>query len=226
MAELYHYGTKRHSGRYPWGSGNRPFQREVDSKDSRKIANELYSTGIKKEPIITKNVQNAVRETNAHMYGLEHRLKTLNSIDRKIQTDSIEKSVSLKDSANNIKDVVRYTTISSNNDFVKNYNTFKAYLELRGYTEERCRNYFEMYKEGKVKHKSVQSVFSDPEGYLFEVQFQTKESQEAKDKKVPIYEERRKPGLSKKREEQLEAMMIDLAEKVPYPKDISKIKSH
>ena len=83
-----------------------------------------------------------------------------------------------------------------------------------------------MYKEGKVKHKSVQSVFSDPSGYLFEVQFQTPKSQEAKDKKVPIYEERRKPGLDKKRQEELEQMMVDLAEKVPYPKNIEKIKSH
>lgn len=26
--ELYHYGTKRHSGRYPWGSGEHPYQHE------------------------------------------------------------------------------------------------------------------------------------------------------------------------------------------------------
>ncbi len=25
--ELYHFGTKGHSGRYPWGSGGRPYQR-------------------------------------------------------------------------------------------------------------------------------------------------------------------------------------------------------
>ena len=25
--ELYHYGTPRHSGRYPWGSGENPYQR-------------------------------------------------------------------------------------------------------------------------------------------------------------------------------------------------------
>lgn len=25
-SEIYHYGTPRHSGRYPWGSGERPFQ--------------------------------------------------------------------------------------------------------------------------------------------------------------------------------------------------------
>lgn len=26
--EIYHYGTKRHSGRYPYGSGNRPHQHD------------------------------------------------------------------------------------------------------------------------------------------------------------------------------------------------------
>lgn len=30
MDELYHYGTPRHSGRYPYGSGERPFQGEQD----------------------------------------------------------------------------------------------------------------------------------------------------------------------------------------------------
>ena len=28
--ELYHYGTPRHSGRYPWGSGENPYQRNQD----------------------------------------------------------------------------------------------------------------------------------------------------------------------------------------------------
>ena len=27
---LEHYGTKRHSGRYPWGSGENPYQRTKD----------------------------------------------------------------------------------------------------------------------------------------------------------------------------------------------------
>ena len=26
--KLYHYGTKRHSGRYPWGSGENPYQHD------------------------------------------------------------------------------------------------------------------------------------------------------------------------------------------------------
>ena len=28
--ELEHYGTPRHSGRYPWGSGDNPYQRYAD----------------------------------------------------------------------------------------------------------------------------------------------------------------------------------------------------
>ena len=30
--ELYHYGTPRHSGRYPWGSGENPYQGDWDFK--------------------------------------------------------------------------------------------------------------------------------------------------------------------------------------------------
>ena len=28
--DLKHYGTPRHSGRYPWGSGDEPYQRSMD----------------------------------------------------------------------------------------------------------------------------------------------------------------------------------------------------
>lgn len=34
--ELYHYGTKRHSGRYPWGSGERPFQGDPQKAAARR----------------------------------------------------------------------------------------------------------------------------------------------------------------------------------------------
>ena len=31
---LMHYGTPRHSGRYPWGSGENPYQRNGDFYES------------------------------------------------------------------------------------------------------------------------------------------------------------------------------------------------
>lgn len=36
MADLMHYGTKRHSGRYPWGSGDDPYQHESSFLSSYK----------------------------------------------------------------------------------------------------------------------------------------------------------------------------------------------
>lgn len=96
----------------------------------------------------------------------------------------------------------------------------------KGYTEVRCKNNFTAYNEGKVKHKSVQSVFEDKDGYLFEVQFQTPESQRAKNKKTPLYEERRRSDISKERATELENKMTKLMDPVPTPDDIDKIKSY
>jgi hypothetical protein len=160
------------------------------------------------------------------MYGLDHKLKTKESIRRKIDTDAKEKGQTLFESAMDIKDAVRYTTISSDKIFVDSYNKVKEELESKGYKEVRCKNYFDLYRQGKVKHKSVQSVFQDPDGYKFEVQFQTPSSQLAKDKKVPLYEEVRKLGVSKERRLELEKSMEELAKGVSNPKDIYKIKSH
>ena len=44
MSELMHYGTPRHSGRYPWGSGENPYQHESDFLNSyRKLSDQGLS---------------------------------------------------------------------------------------------------------------------------------------------------------------------------------------
>jgi len=194
--------------------------------NSKMLAEKLYSEAKIREPGITKDVTAAIKNAGGSAYGLEHRLKTPESIQRKIDTDSEEKSISVSNAAMGMKDLVRYTMLSKDDSFVGAYENFKTSMRDKGYTEKRCRNYFELYKEGKAKHKSVQSVFETADGYLFEVQFQTPSSQAAKNKKIPIYEERRKSGLSKSRQLELEKQMEQLADEVAEPKNISRIKSH
>ena len=46
---LVHYGTKRHSGRYPWGSGDSPYQR---SGDFLSRVDELKKTGKKEREVL------------------------------------------------------------------------------------------------------------------------------------------------------------------------------
>lgn len=190
------------------------------------LANKLYKKAASAEPKITSDVVSSVKMTGNKMYGLEHRLKQPTSLAGKIGADAKENKSSFKDAADSIKDSIRYTAILKDDNYVKSYKSIKERLESIGYKEMRCRNYFQQYREGKVMHKSVQSVFSDKNGNKFEFQFQTPSSQAAKDLKVPIYEKRRKTGLSKERQRQLESDMRDLAEQVKDPKDVMKIKSH
>lgn len=46
--ELMHYGTKRHSGRYPWGSGENPYQ---DSRNFLGVESELRKDGLSEKEI-------------------------------------------------------------------------------------------------------------------------------------------------------------------------------
>ena len=201
--DIYHHGILGQR----WGKRNGP----PYPLNSDTLSKKIYEDAVKREPGITKDVKQSVHKSGADIYGLEHRLKTKDSIKRKIETDSKEKGITISNAGQNIKDAVRYTAITSDNNFVKAYNTIKETLENKGYKEFRCKNYFDEYRK---------------DGYPYEIQFQTPSSQDAKNKKIPIYEERRKPGLSAKRKSELEKQMIDLAENVSTPKDIYTIKTH
>lgn len=190
------------------------------------LASKVYTEASKRIATISNDVISSAEKSGSKMYGLEHRQKTKDSILRKISKNAIEDSVPFEVAAKDIKDAIRFTTISGEKDFVDNYFSFKKEMSNKGYEELRCKNYFQMFAEGKVKHKSVQSTFGTKDGYRFEVQFQTPASQDAKDKKVPLYEEVRKVGIDPNRKKELERLMEQLALNVDDPVGIDKIRSH
>ena len=189
-------------------------------------ADKLFKKALKVEPIITKDVVSAVEKSGGSMYGLENRIKQPTSIAAKIGQDAREEDISVSQAAKEIKDVIRYTSITNDAKFVKSYQDVKAYLESEGYSEATCKNYFTLYRDGKSRHKAVQCVYLDPVGNRFELQFHTPASQAAKELKIPIYEARRKSGLSKERQNELEKQMTELAEQVSDPKGVFSIQSH
>lgn len=197
----------------------------IDSIQCSILATKKFNEASKIEPKITKDVVNSVKLSGCKMYGLENRLKQPTSMAGKIGSDSKEKQISFEDASKGIKDAIRYTAISDDRNFVKNYNSIKNNLTKNGYIETRCKNYFDMYNNGESMHKAVQCVYSDKNGYLFELQFQTLSSQAAKEIKLPLYEERRKSGISDQRAIELESKMRDLAEHVNDPPNISSIKN-
>lgn len=201
----------------------------LNSREAMKcisIANRLFDAASTIEPRTTMDVLSSVVQSGSKMFGLENRLKQPESLASKIGQEATERNISFEEASHSIKDSIRYTAISSNSNFVKSYDRIKEKLKALGYTEIRCRNYFEQYREGKVQHKSVQSVFKDADGNLFELQFQTPSSQAAKEMKIPLYEERRASGVSEARKAELEMQMHDLAERVEDPKGIELIRSY
>ena len=122
--ELYHYGIPRRSGRYPWGSGDRPFQ-------GASAALSVYNTAAIKEKTITPDIKESAKESNSKLFGLENRLKSLESIERKINKKEIENGKTEKEAAESIHDSVRYTTISDTKNFVSSYEKFKNSMEKK-----------------------------------------------------------------------------------------------
>lgn len=216
--ELYHYGTPG----MRWGIRNGP----PYPLNARAAASSLYKQAKKRINKISADVINSARQTSSKMYGLEHQLKTESSLERKIDKESKEDNCSIGEAAGSIKDAIRFTTISSEQDFVRNYELFKKSMEDKGYSETRCKNYFMQFREGKVKHKSVQSNFQTKDGYIFEIQFQTPSSQNVKDRKVPLYEEVRDIHTSSARRSEIEKQMESMAKSIKDPIGIDRIKSH
>lgn len=199
---------------------------DAEASKASKLGNDVFDKASKAEPDITRDVVSVANKTGVKMYGLENRLKQPTSLSAKIGSDAKEKGIGFEQAAGNIKDSIRYTYVSPDSNFTKNYNQIKTELSKLGYEESTCKNYFQQYKDGKVKHKSVQSVFQDQNNNRFEVQFQTPGSQAAKELKLPIYNERRLAGNSPQRNDELEAEMDKLASFVNDPPDVYKIKGH
>ena len=197
-----------------------------EARECRDIADNLYFMASKKEPGITDAVSKAVTNSGANLYGLEHRLKQPTSIAAKIGSDAKEKGIAFEDAASQINDSIRYTAVSDNKNFTKSYTAIKKTLEDAGYSERKCKNYFTKFRDGEASHKAVQSVFATPEGYMFELQFQTAKSQAAKDLKVPLYNEARRKTTTEARKKQLVRSMVDLGNAIDDPEDVFDILSH
>lgn len=88
MSELKHYGTKRHSGRYPWGSGENPYQRdnkgflaryhelrkEMPEKDVAKFMG-MSMRELRAKVSSAKNEK--IKEDMQRVYDLKYRVKEM-----------------------------------------------------------------------------------------------------------------------------------------------------
>jgi len=179
------------------------------------LSKEIFAKASKDCPKITDDVIAATRKNGGNMYGLDARQKMETSMARKIATDARVDKVSLEKAAAGVKDSVRFTAVFETKDFKSGYENVKSTLLEQGYKHVRSKDFFKSYDEGKSCIKSVQDVFESPNGVKFEFQFQTPETQGAKEVTHPLYERARSASTSKHEAARLNDIMRDTFADVP-----------
>ena len=117
------------------------------------------------------------------MAGLEYRLKRPESLLRKIKAEIDEKrnagnaNYGVDDAFNDMRDTARYTIVFDENNFEKNIYDAINDMKGKGYNLVKFKNYF----QDNSPYKGLNTVFSDKDGNMFELQFHLPRSLKTKE---------------------------------------------
>jgi len=193
------------------GSGNfghlgRPGERggsESQGGGIVRAANRILKSVAEDEPVVTKLLVDAADRHGGTMVHLQHRLKTPESLIRKITNDAIEGGITPAEAASNVTDALRYTMLFDHEGYVDNVKTVQDALSAKGFT--RYDDKFKNYLSG-TDYRGYNCVFTDGGNTKFELQFHTPESFKAKDKSHEIYSKIRVMPRGPERESLTEEM--------------------
>lgn len=175
------------------------------------------------EPQITQDLKYIASINGSKLEGLEFRIKSEESLTRKIIVESKEKGVSFEEAAAGINDKLRYTIVKGESEFTENYFRTVEELHTKGYNNIRVRNTF---KDG-VTYKGINTLVTDRFGNVFELQYHTPKSIEVKEGILhKLYEEQRVLDKVKDKKEFdfIEDKMIKLSNTIPIPFNAERIK--
>jgi peptidoglycan hydrolase-like protein with peptidoglycan-binding domain len=189
---------------------------------AQQAADRLLKKASEAEKSVTPDLKKLADANGAKMEGLDYRLKTKESLTRKIANDALENNTTLTEAAQNINDTLRYTMVLDKKSLATGANGVMKSLEDAGYTKIQVKNTF---KPGAV-YKGVNTTFESPQGQKFELQFHTPESFDMKQNVTHgLYEKARLPETSPAEKAALVKQMRSLSDSVPQPDNIDQIKN-
>ena len=160
------------------------------------LADSLLDKASGVEPRLTASLDSMVSEVGGSLEGLEFRVKSKSSLERKLKDEFRQHPQwSLEDvAAADITDIVRYTAVFPASRYRTGVKATRARLESSGARVVKARNY---WKESGGGYRGVNTVFQDTSGARFELQFHTSQSFRTKMSTHEIYQVAR--GLSNTR---------------------------
>jgi hypothetical protein len=167
---------------------------------------------------IEEKVSAALHEIKAEvpgcdLVGLEFSLKGEERFKEKVSDELHAKpDRSIAEISENMPDVVRYTFQFDRQDYVQGYWNVHGCMERHSYEIEFSRNSWD-----SLQYKGINSRWRTPTGQLFEVQFHTPESFEAKQLTHKAYENIRTSTASDQERGELYAFQSEVSASVPIP---------
>lgn len=166
------------------------------------------------EPRITSAMQDITGNVaGSNLVGLDHRLKTEDSFKRKLATAIQENpDLSVSEHLADMKDSVRYT-MRVDQDYSGGVQHAVDTLVDQGYEPVKFKNFW-----GGEGYQGINSMWRDPQtGQVFEVQFHTQESFDAKMTTHDLYEQARLPDTSPAERDRLNSQQDETFDNVPRP---------
>lgn len=178
---------------------------------ARTLAREKLARAAQEEPPVTAILRQMESDT-CYLQGLDFRLKTEESLTRKIQSDAAADGITEDEAAAKIADVLRYTLCIQEDEYAATVNASLQKLTAADCTVVKFKNTW-----GGFGYKGINSQLKTPGGYVFELQFHTPASYNAKEEVHKYYEIIRDPSTSPEERNRLEKISRDLFSQVPVP---------
>ena len=186
---------------------------EAAADSVRRGCGEIRET---EDKIVTPAIRRIEAEDpDRHLVGLEFRCKSEDRIMEKVAHDMQYKGRTPDEALANVKDSIRYTFQYTEEHYTEGTYADVDRLKATGFELVELRNSW-----GGDEYKGINSRWRLPEnGQLFEVQFHTQISFEAKQLTHPAYERLRNPATVKAEQEDLVDFQRRVNVYVPGPRD-------
>lgn len=152
----------------------------VSDMTPEKVAKEIRSVAIEREPEIKGTVKTIARQTGMETVGLKFDVKSESSIVSKLTRKGTDPE--------NVLDSLRFTATAPAEDYTESTQNFLRELDNRGFTIDMANtdNHWE-----NPSYHGLNTIIESPDGFRFELQFHTPESFEIKEANHKLYEQAR-----------------------------------
>lgn len=147
--ELYHYGTQGKSGRYKWGTGDRPYQR-LETAKAKKYKKSLPKRLLEKRA--EKKAVKAKKEADRKLREVEEERKKY-LYQQKRLSDTLNKEELLKEGK--ASDILKYESVLTNQELQEALNRINTRASLAKISANEVQTGWKMMDDAMKKVKNI-----------------------------------------------------------------------